>query len=126
MVEHECRQSSIWNSCRCTRFLLSEFHEREKDSMMLKRALVMALLIGGLAWCDASEAQAWGRYRRYGVRRPVVVRAVMPAYPVTRRVVARPYIRAYGAYPVYVAPVYVDPVYVAPIYGPGVSVSIGY
>ncbi|MEO2045701.1 MAG: hypothetical protein ABGX16_03910 [Pirellulales bacterium] len=85
---------------------------------MLKRAMLMILLVGGVALCSASEAQAWGR-RRLVVRRPVVVapvrrvtaRAVLPPYPV-RRVVARPYMRAYPVYPM--------------VYGPGVSIHLGY
>jgi len=92
---------------------------------MLKRVLVMVLLVAGLALCGTSEAQAWGRHRRYIVHRPVVVapvrrvayRAVLPPYPVARRVVARPYVRAYPAYPL---------IYGPGIYGPGVSVHVGY
>ena len=85
---------------------------------MLKRAMLMILLVGGVALCGASEAQAWGR-RRLVVRRPVVVapvrrvaaRTVLSPYPV-RHVVARPYVRAYPVYPM--------------VYGPGVSVYLGY
>jgi hypothetical protein len=86
---------------------------------MLKRAMLMILLVGGVALCGASEAQAWGR-RRLVVRRPVVVapvrrvaaRTVLHPYPITRHVVARPYVRAYPVYPM--------------VYGPGVSVYLGY
>jgi hypothetical protein len=84
---------------------------------MLKRAILMFLLFGGVALCGASEAQAWGR-RRFVVRRPVVVapvrrtRAVLHPYPVARHVVARPYVRAYPVYPM--------------VYAPGVSVYLGY
>ena len=86
---------------------------------MLKRAMLMILLVGGVALCGASEAQAWGR-RRLVVRRPIVVapvrrvaaRAVYPPYPVTRRVVVRPYVRVYPVYPM--------------VYGPSVSVYLDY
>jgi hypothetical protein len=88
---------------------------------MLKRALVMILLVGGLTLCSTDEAQAWRRHRRYVVHRPVVVApvrrvaygTVVRPYPVARRVVvARPYVPVYPAYPI--------------VYGPGVSVYIGY
>ena len=91
---------------------------------MLKRALVMILLVGGLALCSASEAQAWRRHRGYVVRRPVVVapvrrvayRPVLLPYPVVvRHVVTRPYVPVYPVYPAY-------PI----IYGPSVSVHVGY
>lgn len=86
---------------------------------MFKKALLILALVGGFALIGSTEANAYG-WRRGVVYHPVVApvrrvayRAVLPPYPVVRRaVVARPYVRAYTAYPV--------------IYGPGVSVHIGY
>ena len=92
---------------------------------MLKRALVLILLVGGLALCSASEAQAWRRHRGYVVHRPVVVapvrrvayrRMLLPPHPVVvRRAVTSPYVPVYPVYPAY-------PI----IYGPSVSVHLGY
>ena len=85
---------------------------------MLKRAIVLILLVAGFTLCSTNEASAWRRYRHRVVYRPVVVapvrrvayRAVLPPYPVARRVVVtRPYA---WDYPV--------------VYRPGVSVYMGY
>ena len=86
---------------------------------MLKKTLIIALLFGGFTVASAAEANAWVVRRVAPVRR-VAARAVLPPYPVARRVVAGPVIRRRPI--VYASPV----VYSAPapvVYGPGVSVS---
>ena len=82
---------------------------------MLKKTLIIALLFGGFTVASAAEANAWVVRRFAPVRR-----AVLPPYPVARRVVARPLIRRRPI--VYARPV----VYPAPVvYGPTVSVGVG-
>ncbi len=99
---------------------------------MWKRTLVLVLLVGGLALCGTSKAQAWGRRRGYVVHRPVVVapvrrvayrhayRPVPRPYPVVRRVVTYSHVDAYPAYPFVYGPAYPY------VYGPGVSVFVGH
>ncbi|MEM8943746.1 MAG: hypothetical protein AAGD11_01075 [Planctomycetota bacterium] len=83
---------------------------------MLKRFMIVALLVGGFTAVSAAEANAWIVRRVAPVRR-IAARAVLPPYPVARRVVAGPIIRRR---PVVVArPV----VYAAP--APVVSVGVG-
>lgn len=82
---------------------------------MLKRILIVALLFAGFTAVSAAEANAWIIRRVAPVRR-VAARAVLPPYPVARRVVAGPVVRRR---PVVVArPV----VYAAP----AVSVGVGF
>jgi len=86
---------------------------------MLKKLMIVALLVGGISVLDAAEANAWVVRRIAPVRR-VAARAVLPPYPVARRVVAAPVV---VRRPV----VYRRPVYAAPVvYGPRVSVGVGY
>ncbi len=78
---------------------------------MFKRALIMIALVGGFAAVDAADANAWVVRRRIAPVRRIAARAVLPSYPVARRVVVgpvyRPVIRR--------APVYYGPsVYVGP------------
>ncbi|MCG8448071.1 MAG: hypothetical protein MI725_00640 [Pirellulales bacterium] len=78
---------------------------------MLKRILIMSALAVGFTVSAAPEANAWVVRRVAPVRR-VAARAVLPPYPVARRVV-------YG--PVYRRPiVYRGPV----VYGPRVGVYV--
>ncbi len=87
---------------------------------MLKRIMVVALLVAGFTAMSAAEANAWVVRRVAPVRR-VAARAVLPPYPVARRVVAGPIVRRpviYRRPVVYAAPAPV-------VYGPTVSVGIG-
>ncbi|MAT72087.1 MAG: hypothetical protein CMJ58_21485 [Planctomycetaceae bacterium] len=83
---------------------------------MFKRMLILGALVVGFAAASAAPADAGIFYRRVAPVRRVAARAVLPPYPVARRVVAgpvyRPYYRpAYGyGYG----------------YGPGVSVRVGW
>ena len=83
---------------------------------MIKKICMLAVVAVGLTAVGASTADA------YVVRRFAPVRrAVLPPYPVARRVVAGPVVR-----PVY-RPVVAAPYYAAPVYwGSGVSVSVGW
>jgi hypothetical protein len=87
--------------------------------------LIIALLFGGFTVASAAEANAWivrrvAPIRRIAPVRRVAARAVLPPYPVARRVIAGPVIRRRPV--VYASPV----VYPAPVvYGPTVSVGVG-
>ena len=59
---------------------------------MLKRTLIMATLVGGFSFAGAQDADAWVVRRVAPVRR-LAARAVLPPYPVARRVVAGPVYR---------------------------------
>ena len=75
---------------------------------MLKRTLVILALFGGFSVMSAAEANAWVVRRVAPVRR-VAARAVLPPYPVARRVVAGPVYRrplVYAAPRVYAGPVF--------------------
>ncbi len=76
-------------------------------------AVAAACLVASAAPADA------GVFFRGGPVRRVAARAVLPPYPVARRVaygpVYRPYVRPYRAY--YAAPV---------VYSPGVTVAVGW
>lgn len=86
---------------------------------MFKRVVVLIAVTAGLA-LSSSSADAGIFFRRVAPVRRVAARAVLPPYPVARRVAYR---RAY--YPV-VRPV-VRRAYRAPVvFGPGVSVVVGY
>ena len=79
---------------------------------MLKRFLILTVLVSGFTFVGASDANAWVVRRVAPVRR-VAARAVLPPYPIARRVVA--------------GPVYRPVVYRRPlVYGPAVSVGVGY
>ncbi len=80
---------------------------------MFKRTLIMFALVGGFAAADAADADAWVVRRRIAPVRRIAARAVLPHYPVARRVVvARPVYRPVIVRP---APVYYAPrVYVRP------------
>jgi hypothetical protein len=83
---------------------------------MLKRMMMMALLVGSFSALSTTEANAWIVRRVAPVRR-VAARAVLPPYPIARRVVAGP---VYRRPLVYARPV----VYRAPIvHAPRVSVG---
>jgi len=79
---------------------------------MLKRTLILLVLVGGFSVAGASDANAWIVRRIAPVRR-IAARAVLPPYPVARRVVAGPIYRrpvVYGRPVIYAAPrVYVSP-----------------
>lgn len=82
---------------------------------MIKKICVLAVVAVGLTAVSASTADA------YIVRRFAPVRrAVLPPYPVARRVVAGPVVR-----PVY-RPVIGRPYYATPYWGGGVSVNVGW
>ncbi|MEQ8209195.1 MAG: hypothetical protein RH917_05135 [Lacipirellulaceae bacterium] len=82
---------------------------------MIKRLALLSLMAIGLSATAAAEADAGVFVRRVAPVRRVAARAVLPPYPVARRV-------AYG--PVY-RPV-VRPYYAPRYYGPGVSVRVGW
>lgn len=90
---------------------------------MIKRMMIVMLLVGGFTAVSAAEANAWVVRRVAPVRR-IAARAVLPPYPIARRVVRRPFVRRpFVRRPV----VYAHPVvYAAPVvYGPSVSVGVG-
>jgi hypothetical protein len=105
---------------------------------MFKRIVMTAVLglSGSMVVAECSEAAIW--YRPVAPVRRVAARAILPPYPVARRVVTTPVIGpvygpAYGAYAPYgtvVTPVYGygGPVlYGSPyVYGGGISVGFGY
>ncbi len=80
---------------------------------MLKKALFALTILGGFSFAGAQSADAG-----YFIRRPiapvrrVAARAVLPPYPVARRVVHRPY---------YYGPVLYRPAPV--VYGPSIYVG---
>jgi|GEM_PF-1213393 len=88
---------------------------------MLKRMMIMGLIVGGFSLVSAAEANAWVVRRVAPVRR-LAARAVLPPYPVARRVVAGPVVRRPVVYatarPVVYAPAPV-------VYGPRVHVGVG-
>jgi hypothetical protein len=84
---------------------------------MFKRILLTVLLVGSFSALSTTEANAWIVRRVAPVRR-VAARAVLPPYPIARRVVAGPIYRrpiAYARPVVYRAPVVLAP-----------RVSVGY
>jgi hypothetical protein len=100
---------------------------------MFKRIVMTALLgfAGSMIVSERSEAAIW--YRPVAPVRRVAARAVLPPYPVARRVVAAPVVVPYGGYAPFgtvVTPVYGygGPVlYGSPyVYGGGISVGFGY
>ncbi len=79
---------------------------------MFKRLIITTVLVGGFLFAGAADANAWGVRRIAPVRR-VAARAVLPPYPVTRRVVAGPIVHRpvvyarpviYGRPVIYAAP----------------------
>ncbi len=78
---------------------------------VLKRALLVAAVVGGLGITAAPQADAGIIFRGGPVRR-VAARAALPPYPVARRAVYGPVYRPYRPY-------------YRPVYGPGISVGIG-
>ena len=89
----------------------------------IKRTLVILAVLGGSAVAAAPEADAGIIFRGGPVRR-VAARAVLPPYPVARRVAFGPVYRPYRAY--YRPAYYGGPAYYGPgYYGPGVSVGVG-
>ena len=92
---------------------------------MFKRILLVAAL-GFAGLCTGTERANAGIYfRPIAPVRRVAARAVLPPYPVARRVVTGPVL-----YQPYVTPVYGPMVYGAPYtpyaYGGGFSVMVGY
>ena len=77
---------------------------------MFKRFLILTVLVSGFTFVGTSDANAWVVHRR---RIAPVRRAVLPPYPIARRVVAGPVYRPF---------VYRRPVVVAP----AVTVGVGY
>lgn len=86
---------------------------------MFKRLALLSLMAIGLSVTAAAEADAAIFVRRVAPVRRVAARAVLPPYPVARRVAYRPYYRPV-ARPVY----YGGPRYYGG-YGGGVSVRVG-
>jgi hypothetical protein len=80
---------------------------------LLKRAMLVVAVVGGLGISAAPQADAGIIFRGGPVRR-VAARAVLPPYPVARRAVYGPVYRPYRPY--------YRPVYG---YGPGVVVGVG-
>ncbi len=90
---------------------------------MFKRILTVAVLgIAGVC-TGADKADAGIYFRRVAPVRRVAARAVLPPYPVARRVM----VPGPVVYTPYVTPVYSPMIYGAPyMYGGGVSVVVGY
>jgi hypothetical protein len=88
----------------------------------LKRLVLAAAVVGGLAVSAAPQADAGVFVRRVAPVRRVAARAVLPPYPVARAVgpVYRPYYRPYGGF--YGRPYGVGPGFYG---GPGVSIGFG-
>ena len=85
---------------------------------VIKRTLVILAVLGGFAVAAAPQADAGIIFR--GGR--LAARAVLPPYPVARRVAYRPVYRPYRPYYRGYAPGF----YGGPgFYGPGVSVGVG-
>jgi hypothetical protein len=82
----------------------------------VSRILLLVTLLAGFAVASAPQADAGVFVRRVAPVRRIAARAVLPPYPVARRVaygpVYRPYVRPYG-YGYWARPV---------VYGPGVVV----
>ncbi|MBX3433830.1 MAG: hypothetical protein KF847_10955 [Pirellulales bacterium] len=92
---------------------------------MFKKMFAAAVVGFSALFVSAPAAEAGVIVGVAPVRR-VATRAVLPPYPVARRVVATPVVR-----PVYRGPVVYGGVYGAPVYGPviavpGVSVGVGW
>jgi hypothetical protein len=94
----------------------------EESPKMFKRILLVAVVaVGGLA-VAAPEADAQVVVRRIAPVRRVAARAVLPPYPVARRVAVGPVVPYYQPY---VYPTYRPVIYTSPapvIYAPGVTV----
>jgi hypothetical protein len=82
------------------------------------RILLLTAIVGDFTLATAPQADAGVFVRRIAPVRRVAARAVLPPYPVARRVaygpVYRPYVRPYGYW--------ARPV----VYGPGVVVGVGF
>jgi hypothetical protein len=88
---------------------------------MFKKTLLMLAMVGTFSFTAAADANAWHRIRP--VRR-VVARAVLPPYPMARRVVVGPVYR----HPVVYGPSYyaTPTVYATPSIYVGTGMYFGY
>ena len=95
---------------------------------MFKRILmVAAVALAGLC-IEPSRSEGGIFYRPIAPVRRVAARAVLPPYPVARRVVTAPVLTA-PVYGPYGGPVYGPAIYGSPYpyyYGGGVSIVVGY